>query len=125
MPTHAHVADVLQVLNYDDFVSKPLSKKPAHMSAFNSSDHSHNVSVNCTSICGDKLDYVAPIAILNTTLTGIGPQQCEILQVQTSRFTIQTSISTHQLYWLWSQTFTFLKRPLKINVLGNEIYVGI
>jgi exonuclease I len=108
MPTHACVADVLQVLNYDDFVRKPLSKKPAHMSTFNSSDHSNNVSDNCTSICDDKLDYVAPIAILNTNLTGIGPQQCEILQVQTSRFTIQTSISTHQLYCLWSQTFTFL-----------------
>jgi hypothetical protein len=60
------------------------------MSAFNSSDHSHNISVNCTSICGDKLDCVAPIAILNTSCTGIGPQQCEILQVQTSRVTIQT-----------------------------------
>jgi len=79
MPTHAHVANVLQVLNYDDFVSKPLSKKPEHMSAFNSSDHSHDVSVNCTS-----MDNEAPIAILNTSLTGIGPQQCEILQVQTT-----------------------------------------
>jgi hypothetical protein len=115
MPTHARVANVLQVLNYDDFVSKPLSKKPAHMSAFNSSDHSH-----CTSICGDKLDHVAPIAILNTSLTGIGPQQCEILQVQTSKFTIQTSISTHQLYCLWLQTFTFLKRSFKINLLGMK-----
>ena len=116
---------MLQVLNYDDFVSKPLGKKPAHMSTFNSSDHPHNASVNCTSICGDKLDIVAPIAILNTNLTGIGPQQCEILQVQTGRFTIQRNISTQQLYCLWLQTFTFLKRPLKINVLGNEIYVGI
>ena len=113
---------MLQVLNYDDFVSKPLSKKPAHMSALNSSDHSHNVSVNCTAICGD---FAAPIAILNTGLTGIGPQQCEILQVQTSSFTIQRNVSTHQLYCLWLQTFTFLKRPLKINVLENEIYVGI
>ena len=81
--------DGLQVLNYNDFVSKPLSKKPAHMSAFNSTDHSHSVSVNCTSIGGNELDFVAPIAILNTSLNGIGPQQCEILQVQTSSVTIQ------------------------------------
>lgn len=80
---------MFQVLNYDDFVRKPLGKKPAHTSAFNSSDHSPDVSGNCTSICGDKVDFVAPIAILNTSLTDIGPQQCEILQVQTSRFTIQ------------------------------------
>jgi len=100
-------ADVLQVLNYDDFVSKPLSKKPAHMSTFNSSDHPDNVSVNASSICGDRLDCVAPIAILNTSHTGIGPQQCEILQVQTSRFTIQRNISTQQLYCLWLQTSMF------------------
>ena len=85
---------MLQVLNFDDFVRKPLNnKKPAHMSAFNNSDHSHNASVNSTSICGDKLDFVAPIAILDTSLTGIGPQQCEILQVQTSRVTIPLPIS--------------------------------
>jgi hypothetical protein len=116
---------VLQVLNYDDFVSKPLSKKLPHMSAHNSSNHSHSVTVNCTSIGGDELDDVAPIAILNTSLSSIGPQQCEILQVQTSRVTIQTNVSALQLYCLWLQTFTFLKKPFKINVLGNEIYVGI
>jgi hypothetical protein len=98
---------VLQVLNFDDFVSKPLKKKPENMSAHNTSDHSGNVTVNCISIDGDELDDAAPIAILNTSMTSIGPQQCEILQVQTSRVTTQTNVSALLPYCLWLQSLQF------------------
>jgi hypothetical protein len=98
---------VLQVLNFDDFVSKPLKKKPANMSAHNSSDPSRDVTINCTSIGGGELDNVAPIAILNTSMTSIGPQQCEILQVQTSRVTILADVSALLPYCLWLQTLQF------------------
>lgn len=74
---------LVEVLNYDDFVSKPLSKKPAHMSALGSGGHSQN-ACNITSVCDDELDVEGQISILNTSVTGIGPQQCEILQALTS-----------------------------------------
>jgi endoribonuclease Dicer len=74
---------LVEVLNYVDFISKPLSKKPAHVSALISGGHSQNI-VNGISICDDELDVVAPIAILNTSVTGIGPQKCEILQALTT-----------------------------------------
>lgn len=53
------------------------------MSALGSGGHSQN-ACNSTSVCDDELDVEGQISILNTSVTGIGPQQCEILQVQTS-----------------------------------------
>lgn len=115
---------VLQVLNYDDFISKPLSKKPEHMSVLNRRDHLQNITVNNAAICGDEPYIEVPIAILSTTVTGIGPQQCEILQVLTCRVIVQTtfcalSFVTHGYKLQWNSDFTFFKRLFKFNVQGK------
>lgn len=71
---------MLQVLNYDDFVSKPLSKKLSQMSLNSSQNGPCNVSSN-SAVVRDEPECDVQIAILSTSMRGIGPEQCEILQV--------------------------------------------
>jgi hypothetical protein len=53
-------------------------------------------------ICGDEADHDVQIAILNTSMTGIGPQQCDVLQVQSCTVSKQTSLDTCVTYSLFS-----------------------
>jgi endoribonuclease Dicer len=68
---------VFQVLNYDEFISKPLSNSLALLSL-----HSNGVSPAVS--CDDEAERDVQIAILNSSISGIGPQQCDILQALTS-----------------------------------------
>ncbi|PNF18314.1 hypothetical protein B7P43_G14501 [Cryptotermes secundus] len=74
-----NMADVtlVEVLNYDEFISKPLSNRLA-VHGLHSNDVSPAVS------CDDEAESDVQIAILNTSINGIGPQQCDILQALTS-----------------------------------------
>jgi hypothetical protein len=44
----------------------------------------------------------AQIAILSTSIAGIGPQQCDVLQVQSCTLSKQTSLDTCAMYSLFS-----------------------
>lgn len=74
-----NMADVtlVEVLNYDDFISKPLSSRLAQLSLLSSGVSS---AVNCV----DEPEHDVEIAILNTSISGIGPEQCDVLQALTS-----------------------------------------
>jgi endoribonuclease Dicer len=77
--TDRNMADVtlVEVLNYDEFISKSLSNTLPLLS-LQSNDVSSAVS------CDDEAEHDAQISILNTSISGIGPQQCDILQALTS-----------------------------------------
>ncbi|XP_021927095.1 endoribonuclease Dicer-like isoform X2 [Zootermopsis nevadensis] len=71
---------LVEVLNYDDFISKPLSKKFAQMSLL----RGKYSPCNSAAVRDDEPECDVQIAILNTSMTGTGPEQCEILQALTS-----------------------------------------
>jgi hypothetical protein len=72
-----------QVLNYDDFISKPLSMKLSQLSLLSSRNGPCNINGNSAAVHNDNPEHhVPPIAILNASMTGIGPEQCEVMQVQ-------------------------------------------
>jgi hypothetical protein len=71
---------MLQVLNYDDYISKPLRKKLAH-TRLSSQNSPCSVSGSSATV-DDELECDVQIAILSTSMTGIGPEQSDILQVQ-------------------------------------------
>lgn len=88
---------MLQVLNYDDFISKPLSKKFAQMSLL----RGKYSPCNSAAVRDDEPECDVQIAILNTSMTGTGPEQCEILQVQ-------ASLSTSELLKPGLELFTLM-----------------
>jgi hypothetical protein len=51
----------------------------------------------------DEPEHDALIAILNTSVTGIGPQQCDVLQVQSCTLSKQASLDTCVMYSLFYQ----------------------
>jgi hypothetical protein len=76
------VPALLQVLNYDDFISKPLSNKLTKLGLPSSGGGPHCIIADSAAIHDDTPEHDVPqIAILNTGITGIGPEQCEVLQV--------------------------------------------
>jgi hypothetical protein len=99
------VTGVFQVLNYDDFISKPLSSSRLAQQNLCSNGASSAVNSDHQSehdVQTDILSADAQIAILSTGITGIGPQQCDVLQVQSCTLSKQTSLDTCAVYSLFS-----------------------
>ncbi|XP_069680713.1 endoribonuclease Dicer isoform X2 [Periplaneta americana] len=80
---------LVEVLNYDDFISKPLhNSSPVHDNRNSLDNHNYSVANgHNVNNCDDNIvepDRHVPIGILEQTVHGIGPELCEILQALTS-----------------------------------------
>jgi endoribonuclease Dicer len=95
-----NMADVtlIDVLNYDQCISKPLSNRLALLSL-------HSSDVSPAVCCDDEAEHDVQIGILNSNISGIGPQQCDILQA----LTISSANDTLNLERLETLGDSFLK----------------